>query len=190
MIFFATFHVLIVLILATLIKGIIWSTFITVSAQYEDNKRHMQAEKDRRSNAKIKFTELDMLDHIVHKIDSLKLDSVVKREVYELKMNQEVLNKLRKINKNKKLARKSTKDAAHHALYRNFDINMNILKEEELMRNNGENTQKYLMQVIEKFTRERLQDEHCGLLDPQDFEERIQKICKKMRCSVENGISM
>jgi hypothetical protein len=32
---FASFHVVIVLILATLIKGIVLSTFLTVSSQYD-----------------------------------------------------------------------------------------------------------------------------------------------------------
>ena len=35
---FAFFHVMIVLVMATLMKGIIWSAFIAVSGQYEENK--------------------------------------------------------------------------------------------------------------------------------------------------------
>ena len=38
MIMFASFHIIIVLILGTLMKGMVWSAFITVSKQYEVNK--------------------------------------------------------------------------------------------------------------------------------------------------------
>jgi len=58
LIFFSTFHVIIVLVLATLIKGIFLSTFITVSIQYEDNKIEELLENDHQAKAKLKFAEL------------------------------------------------------------------------------------------------------------------------------------
>ena len=41
---FASFHIIITLILATLMKGMVWSAFITVSKQYEINKQEQTAE--------------------------------------------------------------------------------------------------------------------------------------------------
>jgi len=60
----------------------------------------------------------------------MKLDTVVKREVYEMKMNQELLEKLHRINRKKKLGRRSAKEVSINAFYRNFGVNQMILEEE------------------------------------------------------------
>jgi hypothetical protein len=130
-----------------------------------------------------------MLEHVIGKMDDLKLDSIVKREVYESKMNHEVLAKLRKMNKNKSLTRKSIKEVGNQTFYRNFGINKTILEEEEQKRQ-GDETEKYIAFVIEKFEHERLMKENCGQYDLQDYEEKMDRIRKSMRPSTEKGVSM
>ena len=44
MLMFASFHIIIVLILGTLIRGMVWSAFIAVSKQYEFNKQEKMTE--------------------------------------------------------------------------------------------------------------------------------------------------
>ena len=60
----------------------------------------------------------------------MKLDTVVKRELYEMKMNQDMLERLHKINKKKKLGRRCAKEVSINAFYRNFGVNQMILEEE------------------------------------------------------------
>ncbi len=187
---FASFHVVIVLILATLIKGIVLSTFLTVSSQYDQNMKEENIEAERIAKAKRKFQELEMLEHVIGKMDNLKLDSIVKREVYESRMNHEVIERLRKMNKNKSLTRKSIKEVGNQTFYRNFGINKTILEEEEEQKRQGDETEKYIAFVIEKFEHDRLMKENCGQYDLQDYEEKIDKIRKSMRPSLEKGISM
>lgn len=187
---FASFHVVIVLILATLIKGIVLSTFLTVSSQYDQNMKEENIEAERIAKAKRKFQELEMLEHVIGKMDNLKLDSIVKREVYESRMNHEVIERLRKMNKNKSLTRKSIKEVGNQTFYRNFGINKTILEEEEEQKRQGDETEKYIAFVIEKFEHDRLMKENCGQYDLQDYEEKIDKIRKNMRPSLEKGISM
>lgn len=187
---FASFHVVIVLILATLIKGIVLSTFLTVSSQYDQNMKEENFEAERIAKAKRKFQELEMLEHVIGKMDNLKLDSIVKREVYESRMNHEVIERLRKMNKNKSLTRKSIKEVGNQTFYRNFGINKTILEEEEEQKRQGDETEKYIAFVIEKFEHDRLMKENCGQYDLQDYEEKIDKIRKSMRPSLEKGISM
>ena len=45
MIMFASLHIIITLILATLMKGMIWSAFMAVSKQYEINKQEKMADE-------------------------------------------------------------------------------------------------------------------------------------------------
>ena len=47
-----------------------------------------------------------------------------------MKMNQEMLQKLNRINKKRKLGRKSVKQASINNFYRNFGVNQMILEEQ------------------------------------------------------------
>lgn len=46
MVMFASFHIVITLILATLMKGMIWSAFMAISKQYEINKQEKNTEDE------------------------------------------------------------------------------------------------------------------------------------------------
>ena len=88
MILFAFYHVVVVLLLATLVKGIVLSTFMSVTTQEELIQAEQQASTERKSKAKSRFDELKMLSETIEKIDTLKLDSLVKRDLHESKTNQ------------------------------------------------------------------------------------------------------
>ena len=45
MIMFCSFHIIVTLILATLIKGMVWSAYLAVSKQYEVNKQELCQEQ-------------------------------------------------------------------------------------------------------------------------------------------------
>jgi|JI9StandDraft_2_1071091.scaffolds.fasta_scaffold255934_2 hypothetical protein len=74
-----------------------------------------------------KHKQLDDIEILISKLDALKLDTVVKREIYEMKMNSEMMEKLRKMNKKKKLGRKSIKVEGISNFYRHFGVNQMIL---------------------------------------------------------------
>lgn len=131
MLMFCSFHIVITLVLATLIKGMVWSAYMAVSKQYEVNKQEISSEKEITLRNTEKHRQIDELESLIIKLESLKLDTVTKREIYEMKMNREMLEKLHRINKKKKLGRRSAKEVSVNAFYRNFGVNQMLLKEEE-----------------------------------------------------------
>lgn len=93
-----------------------------------------------------KHKQLDDIEILISKLDALKLDTVVKREIYEMKMNSEMMEKLKKMNKKKNLGRRSIKAEGINNFYRHFGVNQMILEEEE--QNLGAATQNFLFEVI------------------------------------------
>jgi MFS superfamily sulfate permease-like transporter len=79
MVMFCSFHIIITLILATLMKGMILSAFMAVSKQYEVNKQEQGVEDEQMGKNMKKHKQLDDLEILISKLDSLKLDTVVKR---------------------------------------------------------------------------------------------------------------
>jgi len=61
MVIFCSFHIIITLILATLIKGMVWSTFLAVSKQYDINKQEKCAEQETAERNSEKHHQLDDL---------------------------------------------------------------------------------------------------------------------------------
>lgn len=116
---------------------------------------------------------------MITKLSSLKLDTVVKREIYEMKMNMEMMAKLRRINKKKKLGRRSAKNTDVNNLYRHFGVNQMILEEEE-DKKGIEKTKQYVFEVLEKFTRERFGIEDNMAYDEHEYELKIKRICEEL----------
>ena len=59
MVMFCSFHIIVTLILATLIKGMVWSAYLAVSKEYEINKQEqcLEAERIKKNIAKHKQVE-------------------------------------------------------------------------------------------------------------------------------------
>lgn len=96
-----------------------------------------------------------------------------------MKMNSEMVDKLKRINKRKKLGRRSAKETHINTFYRHFGVNQMILVEEEEHR--GTNTaQNYIFEVLSKFTREKFQYETDFLYDDQEYELKVKRICEEL----------
>ena len=82
MIMFCTFHIIVTLILATLIKGMVWSAYLAVSKQYEVNKQEECAQREINERNQSRHRQIEELEELGFKMESMKLDTLVKREVY------------------------------------------------------------------------------------------------------------
>lgn len=104
-----------------------------------------------------------------------------------MKMNSEMMQRLRKVHKKKKLGRKSVKVTEVNSFYRHFGVNQMILEEEE--HQGGAPTQNFLLQIIEKFTREKFNlTETAKNYGEHEYELKIKRICQQLATSHENQV--
>lgn len=92
--FFILCHQVIVIIITSLMKGVTWEVYNTIHGQHENfKKQKIQEEID---EAKLK-KRLEIFEEIKEKIEKHEYilpDNIVTRELYEKKIDQEILEKL------------------------------------------------------------------------------------------------
>lgn len=106
LLFFVFCHMVIVLVLAAVLKGIIWFVYITVTQQIGEEKRVEKLHQDNKEIIGKKVEEFFELQESLEGSTLFKYDTVMKRYLFELKSDLEILKQILKANRKSAISNK------------------------------------------------------------------------------------
>lgn len=88
MTFFCIMHVFIVLIIATLVKGIFWEVFFTVSTTIKERNKLEVTQEAKEIEKAMKMQEYNQINQLINNSEVINPDSVLKRQLVENKLDR------------------------------------------------------------------------------------------------------
>ena len=85
LLFFVLCHAVIVLVLAAVLKGIIWFVFITVSQQLGEKQRSEKSEQVKKKQMADKVNDISEVEKSINTTSLFEYDTITKRTLFEAK---------------------------------------------------------------------------------------------------------
>jgi MFS superfamily sulfate permease-like transporter len=109
MLLFCFMHIIIVYIIATLIKGIFWEVFFTVNQIFVDREEETKQEEIKEEKNQQKANEIIEINMLIAAQEYIDPNTILKREIYENKLDSVIFQKLRRDKEHMKLSKSSKK---------------------------------------------------------------------------------